>query len=88
MGFISNWEMHPKYRRRSAMKYCCLVHNAWKHSPHAGSCSRSNFSFSQASTRVFITVWKHGECFLFFKCNTKSACFYEHAYFFFHFSLP
>ena len=26
-----------------------------------------NFSFSQTSTRVSITVWKHGKCFLFLK---------------------
>ena len=26
-----------------------------------------NFSFSQTYTRVSITVWKHGKCFLFLK---------------------
>ena len=30
-------------------------------------CSHFNFSFSQTSTRVSITVWKHGKCFLFLK---------------------
>ena len=34
---------------------------------HTGSCSHFNFSFSQTSTRVSITVWKQGGCFLFLK---------------------
>ena len=36
-----------------------------------GSCSHFNFSFSQTSTRVSITVWKHGKCFLFLKYNNR-----------------
>ena len=37
------------------------------------SCSHFNFSFFQISTRVSITPWKHGECFLylFFLVNTS-----------------
>ena len=31
------------------------------------SCSHFNFSLSQTSTRVSITVWKHGKRFLFLK---------------------
>ena len=35
-----------------------------------GSCSHFNFSFTQTSTCVSITVWKHGKCFLFLmRCN-------------------
>ena len=34
-----------------------------------GSCSHFNFSFCQTSTRVSITVWKHGKCFRFLKCG-------------------
>ena len=30
-----------------------------------------NFSFSQTSTRVSITVWKHGKCFLFLKYKIR-----------------
>ena len=32
-----------------------------------GSCSHLNVPFSQTSTRVSITVWKHGKCCLFHK---------------------
>ena len=32
---------------------------------NTGSCSHFNFLFSQTSTRVSITVWKQGQCFLF-----------------------
>ena len=30
-----------------------------------------NFEFSQTSTSVYITVWKHGKCFLFLKDITS-----------------
>ena len=33
-----------------------------------------NFSFSQTSTRVSITVWKHGKCFLFLQYDTAVRC--------------
>ena len=36
----------------------------------SGPCPHFNFSFCQTSTRVSITVWKHGKCFLFLKYNT------------------
>ena len=35
-----------------------------------------NFSFSQTSTRVSITVWKHGKCFLFLKQYGNEFCKY------------
>ena len=37
-----------------------------------GSCSHFNFSFSQISTRVSVTVWKHGKCFLFLKSKVMN----------------
>ena len=40
----------------------------------AGSCSHFNFSFSQTSTRFLRTVWKHGKCFLFLKCQWNTWC--------------
>ena len=38
-----------------------------------GSCSHFNFSFSQTSARVSITLWKHGKCFLFLKLLQTNA---------------
>ena len=41
-----------------------------RENPHpTGSSSHFNISFSQISTRVCITVWRHGKCFLFLKYN-------------------
>ena len=37
-----------------------FVHEVWE-----GSCSHFNFSFSQTSTRVSVTVWKHENFFYF-----------------------
>ena len=41
-----------------------------------GSSSHFNFSFSQTSTRVSITVWKHGKCFLFLNFQFVSQPFH------------
>ena len=40
---------------------------AWKYTHSVNLCSHFNFSFSQTSTRVSITVCKDGKCFLFLK---------------------
>ena len=45
-----------------------LTEASGKYPPICGSVvPHFNFSFSQTSTRVSMTVWKHGTCFLFLK---------------------
>ena len=54
----------------------------WENSTLRGN--QFNFSFAQTSTRVSITVWRHGKCFLFLKYHFNVETNYHNKLTVFH----
>ena len=54
--YIYIWKTLRDHTRNNVKTLVLCVH-----------CFHFNFSFFQTSTRVFITVWKHGKCFFWIK---------------------